>query len=390
MFTNSYRKKVKSVGIMISPNQTEPPFAGQRFFAHLCKLGARWGLLVFVFSPIYVDYKTATVQGHRYQSSTWIKDTFTLPDLIYDRAFFNNLLQYQEHLAAISRLQQLKEIPYLGRSLNGKWIVHKVLIKHPSLALHLPQTEPFKQPSHLIRRLKEYTSVLLKPEAGSQGKGVLVITKTAANEYNLRGRNMLNQSISLHFSNPFIMQQWLLDFMGKRSFLLQQYLSLQTDQGNAYDIRVLMQKDGHGLWTQTGMAARIGQSTSLTSNLHGGGKCVPVSPLLTNQFGSIRAKAIMATINQLSSLIPPYLEQHFGRLAELGLDIGIDQSGAVWVIEVNSKPGRTAARWFTQPNGLENAMSKPLQYARFLLHESSKVNFYDELLKKDERLCSEI
>src|SRR5665647_3266056 len=143
MLTNSYRKKVKSVGIMISPNQTEPPFAGQRFFAHLCKLGARWGLLVFVFSPIYVDYKTATVQGYRYQSSTWIKDTFTLPDLIYDRAFFNNLLQYQEHWAPISRLQQLKEIPYLGRSLNGKWIVHKVLIKHPSLALHLPQTEPF-------------------------------------------------------------------------------------------------------------------------------------------------------------------------------------------------------------------------------------------------------
>lgn len=390
MLTDFYPKTIKSVGIMIGPNQTEPPFAGQRFFAYLCKLGAKWGLLVFVFSPLYVDYKTSTVQGRRYQASAWINDTFALPDLIYDRAFFNNLQQYQEHLSAIRHLQEFKKIPYLGRTLKGKWIVHKVLIKHPPLAIHLPHTKRLKQLSDLFRWLKEHTSVVLKPESGSQGKGVLIITNTGADKYSIRGRNRLNESISLHFTTPFTLQQWLLDFVGKRPYLLQQYLSLQTDQGNAYDIRVLMQKDSRGLWTQTGMAARIGQSNSITSNLHGGGKSAPVDSILAKQFGSIRAKAIIVTINQLSSLIPPYLEQHFGRLAELGLDIGIDQAGAVWVIEVNSKPGRAAARWFTQPAGLENAMSNPLQYARFLLHQSARVNDCTVLSKKDGYVCSEI
>jgi glutathione synthase/RimK-type ligase-like ATP-grasp enzyme len=373
MLTTSFQKPVKSVGIMISPNQSEPPFAGQRFFAHLCMLGAKWGLIVFVFSPLYVDYKTSTVRGYRYHASTWIKDTFTLPDLIYDRAFFINAKQYQEHQAAISHLQQLKKIPYLGRIIKGKWMVHKILSKLSPLIAHLPHTELFKHSSLLFRRLKEHTAVVLKPDTGSQGKGVLIITKSGAEEYSIRGRNKLNESISLHFTTPFALQQWLLDFIGKRSYLLQQYLSLQTDQGNAFDIRVLMQKDSHGHWTQTGMAARIGESTSITSNLHGGGKCAQVAPLLIKQFGSTHANAILATINQLSSLIPAYLEQHFGRLAELGLDIGIDEAGAVWVIEVNSKPGRAAARWFTQPAGLEIAMSKPLQYARFLLHKSANL-----------------
>ncbi|MEX2461707.1 MAG: YheC/YheD family protein [Paenibacillaceae bacterium] len=370
MLTHSNRK---TVGIMISPNQAELPFTGQCFFARLCVLGAKWGLLVFVFSPLDVDEKSATVQGYRYQASNWLKETFPLPDLIYDRAFFNNLPQYQQHLSAIDHLQQLKMIPYLGRTLHGKWIVHQVMMKHPSLAAHLPHTELLKQPAQLFRSIKEHTSVLIKPVTGSQGKGVFVVTKTADHKISIRGRMMSNRSIVKHFSNPFELYQWLLGFMGRRSYLLQRYLSLQTDQGNAYDIRVLMQKDNQGLWTQTGMAARIGQSTSITSNLHGGGKGAYVYPLLAKQFGSDRAKATIATINQLSSVIPPHLEQHFGRLAELGLDIGIDQSGAAWIIEVNSKPGRAVARWFTPPKSLDDAISKPMQYAHYLLYESTNL-----------------
>jgi hypothetical protein len=365
MLIESYRR---IMGIMISPTQIEPPFAGQQFFAHLCELGAKWGILVFVFSPIQVDYKSATVQGYKYQSSVWIKETFPLPDLIYDRAFFKNLQHYQQHLSAVSNLQQLKKIPYLGRALKGKWSVHNVLIKHPTLSIHIPHTELFRQSSHLFRWLKEHTSVVLKPEAGSQGKGVLIITKSGEAPYSIRGRSMQNRPIVRSFSNPFALLQWLLAFMEQRNYLLQQYLSLQTEQGNAYDIRVLMQKGSDGRWVLTGMAARIGQPTSITSNLHGGGKGAQVYPLLAKQFDSVRANAIIATINQLSSIIPTHLEQHFGRLAELGLDIGIDQSGAIWVIEVNSKPGRAAARWFTPPSARYHAMSNPMQYARFLLH----------------------
>jgi glutathione synthase/RimK-type ligase-like ATP-grasp enzyme len=364
MLTKSYRK---IVGIMISPSQISPPFTGQSFFAHLCELGTKWGILVFVFSPIHVDEKSETVQGYKYQSSDWIKETFPLPDLLYDRAFFNSYPDYHRHQSAVSALQQLKQTPYLGRGLKGKWGVHNVLLKHPMLTPHIPHTKPFKKPSLLFRWLKEYSAVVLKPESGSQGRGVLIITKSEADSYILRGRSMQNRAIAKSFTHPFALLQWLLAFMGQRSYLLQQYLSLHTDEGNAFDIRVLMQKGSDGRWAQTGMAARVGQPTSITSNLHGGGKGTQVFPLLANQFDSVRANAIIATINQLSSLIPTHLEQHFGRLAELGLDIGIDQSGAIWVIEVNSKPGRAAARWFSEPSALYHAMSNPLQYARFLL-----------------------
>jgi glutathione synthase/RimK-type ligase-like ATP-grasp enzyme len=360
----------KIIGIMVSESQINLPFAQQRFFVHLSQIGAKWGFLVYVFSPLQVDCASISVQGCRYLPTGWIWKTFPLPDLIYDRAFFGNKQQYQRHMTALHVLQQLKKTPYLGRSLKGKWAVHKVLIKHPLISAHLPVTELLREPSQLFHWFNEYPSIVIKPESGSQGKGVLVITKTTAADYSLLGRNLQNQSISKHLANSFSLRDWLIDFMGKRSYLLQRYLRLQTEQGVAYDIRVLMQKGSNGQWNQTGMAARVGEPTSITSNLHGGGTATEVFPWLTKQFHANRAQAILDKINALSALIPPFLEQHFGRLAELGLDIGVEPDGGVWVIEVNSKPGRTAAHCFSNPNAFNQAMSNPMLYARYLLHQS--------------------
>jgi glutathione synthase/RimK-type ligase-like ATP-grasp enzyme len=360
----------KIVGIMVNESQMNLPLTQHRLFVHLCVLGAKWGLLVYVFSPQNIECKSLTVQGYKYGSSGWIKETFPLPDLIYDRAFFESQRQYRQHSSAVLALQQLKKTPFLGRSLKGKWSVHKVLIKHPEVAIHIPTTQLFRQPSQLFRWLKEHDSAVLKPESGTQGKGILIITKTGASDFELLGRSMQNQPIARQFSNPFSLIRWLVTFIGHRSYLLQRYLTLRTDQGFAYDIRVLMQKGRRGLWEQTGMALRVGQPNSITSNLHGGGKGADVYPNLEQQFGPERAKALIITINQLSVIIPPMLEEHFGRLAELGLDIGIDQKGDVWVIEVNSKPGRAAAHWFAHPNAMDHAMSNPMRYARYLLSQS--------------------
>jgi glutathione synthase/RimK-type ligase-like ATP-grasp enzyme len=363
-------KHSKIIGIMVSESQINPPFSQNRFLVHLSLLGVKLGFLVYVFSPLRVNDTTKSVQGYNYHSSEWSQQTFPLPDLIYDRAFFTKRQHYQRHMTALNVLQRLKKTPYLGRSLTGKWSVHKVLLKHPFISAHLPKTELLRNSSHLFHWFEEHSSVLIKPESGSHGKGVLAITKTTAAEYSLQGRNMRNQTVSKQFPNAFALRQWLMAFIGGRSYLIQRYLPLQTEEGVAYDIRVLMQKGGDGQWSQTGMATRVGELTSITSNLHGGGTATQVLPWLTKQFDGNRAQAILAKINALSALIPPFLEQHFGRLAELGLDIGVDRNGRIWVIEINSKPGRTAAHWFSDPGALDQAMSNPMLYARYLLLRS--------------------
>ena len=51
---------------------------------------------------------------------------------------------------------------------------------------------------------------------------------------------------------------------------------------------------------------------------------------------------IIQTIRDLSAQLPSLLEEGFGRLGELGIDFGVDTKGRVWILEVNSKPGRRA------------------------------------------------
>jgi hypothetical protein len=360
----------KYVGIMVSESQIGPPFSHQKFFAHLCVLGAEWGCQVYVFSPVTVDCAAKSVEGYRYLSGGWIKQIFPLPDLIYDRAFFHTKQHYQRHMSALQRLQRLKKITFLGRGLYGKWAVFKVLAQHNVISAHLPETELLRHPSQLFHWFLDKPSLVIKPESGTHGKGILVITKTASSEYHLQGRDMQNQIVAKYFPDSHSLKHWLIKFVNGRRYLLQRYLHLQTKQGVAYDIRVLMQKGSNGQWMQTGMAARLGKPTSVTSNLHGGGSAAEVMPLLTAQFDVLRANAVLSKINELSDLIPPFLEQHFGRLAELGLDIGVDPDGGIWIIEVNSKPGRTAARWFAHPDASVRAMSNPMLYARYLLHQS--------------------
>jgi D-alanine-D-alanine ligase-like ATP-grasp enzyme len=53
------------------------------------------------------------------------------------------------------------------------------------------------------------------------------------------------------------------------------------------------------------------------------------------------AKEVEKDIIESAILIAEVTEQHVnGPLGELGMDIGVDRSGRVWLFEVNAKPGR--------------------------------------------------
>lgn len=160
---------------------------------------------------------------------------------------------------------------------------------------------------------------------------------------------------------------WIEHFTRKRNFLIQPYLHLQSREGYPFDIRVLMQKNESGQWTHTGMAVRRGKKGGITSNLHGGGRAVTVLPFLTKEFGITQAEQTTTELHQLSEVIPEILESHYGRLGELGIDFGMDMNGNIWLLEVNSKPGRTSFRQIDDPDSALLAAENPLRYARYLL-----------------------
>ena len=137
------------------------------------------------------------------------------------------------------------------------------------------------------------------------------------------------------------MKQWLNRFVANTRYVMQPYLPLNTPEGRPYDLRMLIQKNERGEWMTTGMAIRTGKPHGLTSNLHGGGRAEKAVPFLLRHFHRDQVSDIMEKIRWLAAVVPPHIERHHGRLLELGLDVGIDTDGRIWLLEVNSKPGRS-------------------------------------------------
>jgi len=71
-------------------------------------------------------------------------------------------------------------------------------------------------------------------------------------------------------------------------------------------------------------------------------------------------------IEEFSLKVALALEACFGMHGEIGLDVGIDEHGKLWLIEANSKPNTRGYKEVTSPEVSSLVYGLPLDYAKFL------------------------
>jgi glutathione synthase/RimK-type ligase-like ATP-grasp enzyme len=358
------------LGILVCPKPGPVPFGSSRFYRKLAAAGETLGLAVYVFALDWIDWTARRVTGYAYDKARarWARASFPLPRLVYDRAFPRTKAELMRLRAGVLRLAAEPGVALLGRGLGGKLDVYRLLAKEPSLLPLLPPSEPYAGPASLARLLRERGDVVVKPQGGTHGKGVFRLRKTAADAYEARGRTKANRSIALRFADREALLRWAdARLIGGRPFLIQPYLDLTTSSGEPFDIRALVQKNGDGRWSFTGAAARVGRPGGLTSNLHGGGAPRSGADVLEERFGREEAERVLRVVRRAALAIPPVLERGHGPLLELGIDFGVDAEGQVWVLEVNSKPGRTSFTRLVDDRVGIAAVTSPIRYARYVL-----------------------
>lgn len=354
--------QTQTMGIMAMVKGNQPRFSEKGYYQKLTEIGRRHGIRVFVFSPRQADFARRQVVGFEYRKGSWRRKLFPFPTVVYDRCFIN--ASYRHYKPFIDRLQKDPHITFMGLGLSGKWQVHQILSQSPQLAPYLPETLPYSLQSFLAL-LKRDGTAILKPVSGTHGIGVIRID-TCKTGYAITGRDHRNRPFMKRLKSLAAVQRFVRRFTLGRTFLLQSYLSLHTPAKDPFDVRVLVQKDGAGNWVTTGKAVRIGQS-NITSNLHGGGTAMPLDTFLTRYFTDEKRTAIEQQIEEIIRILPPFLEQHHGRLTELGIDIGIDTTGKVWIIEVNSRPGRSVFRLTSNRDAHIRSVTLPVEYAQYLM-----------------------
>lgn len=341
------------------------------YFRKLSIQGKRLGLQVIVFTPEDVEPGAKQILAWCYdeEAGKWTRKRVRFPDVIYDRCRYQKTYRFQL-LRKFRR--NYPNLLYMSRPLLHKWGIHQVLYKNKAIRDYLPETVPYQSHAGLLRMLDRYRLLYVKPVDGTGGRGILRMEKSENGLCRVQGRDRSRRIISpFAVPGPKLgtrLSKWNLT----NRYLIQQGINVTLKDGRVHDFRLLIQKNGSGQWEVTGSAGRIGPKRSITSNLHGGGSAEPTPKLLRMRFATdAKVREIEADMERLAHLVVNHLEKQFGSLCEMALDIAVDETGHVWLLEINPKPSREVFSRIGETDTYRKAVQRPLEYALHLLRQKN-------------------
>jgi glutathione synthase/RimK-type ligase-like ATP-grasp enzyme len=357
------------LGVLVHFHSKEnPPFTEKNFYSILSIYGEKRGFGVTVFTPPSILWDKKKVIGYRFHTKqgVWRKGIYPIPKLLYDRISYKSVSQMRSYHAMIKLLVTEHNSVLLGRGLPGKWKVYNMMKNENKLDEFLPKTIQYRPHLDLTQKLIEYPSLFFKPASGSNGKGVFKLSIEPTGCL-IRGRSASNDPFTKQCTTFQECHFWIRQFIGSRSYVIQPYLELTTIDDQPFDIRILVQKNKDGEWLETGRAVRLGAKNGITSNLHGGGIAIKPSSFLQKYYSSEQISSIAEQTQLVVNHVPHILEKKHGDLLELGIDIGVDRDGRIWILEVNSKPGKKSLYLSKDRAAFIKSLVAPIEYSHFVV-----------------------
>ncbi|MDP4083955.1 MAG: YheC/YheD family protein [Bacillota bacterium] len=327
-----------------TPFPLKPIGERSSFFSKLLSVNRSVGAIPFVFGEQHIDWEQGLIKGSFYHGNSWKVQLVPFPNVIYDR-LPNRKSERNPLLKNVKdRLQKDYLIPWYNPGFFNKLEITEKLQQEGTVEKYLPETHPFTSFSSIETMLAEYGHVYVKPINGSLGIGVhQILYDKLQNDYYCRfqdseGINRLRKFSSLEglFKNVF--SNKALDKM-----LVQQGIHLLKIENRPVDFRVHTNKDDHGEWYVTAIAAKIAGPGSVTTHIRNGGEIKTLKEIFSVEECRLNSERLSESALLLSKALEKNID---GIIGEIGFDLGIDPQGNIWFFEANSKPGRSI---FTHP-----------------------------------------
>lgn len=349
------------------------------YFTEMAKRASAFGIECFRFLPSKIDPITHHVIGKRYDSEDclWTPSEGQLPKFLYDRCFYGDDEHSKQCIPIVSWLKSRNDVTFLGYGLPNKLELYEAL-KNSILSPYLPYSRWASDNQVVLSELAKHDKLILKPINGSQGYGIYYLKKNQKN-YHVKTEKQ-KRIISRIFPNEKKLLQWLNPLIKQRGYLIQPYLELSNHDLQPFDIRFLLQKNKDGKWEERGKGIRTGITGGILSNLSAGGTVSTFDswadslPVSTKEYIYQELEYIITNLTEI-------LEKAFMPLFEIGLDIGFAKNGSLWILDVNSKPGRKVVL-STEPELKEKLYLAPLLYAKHLAESerNERKRFYAKTL----------
>jgi hypothetical protein len=332
----------------------------QSNFKEIIEAGREHGAFVYIIPVENIDWSTLTVGGYIYDPirSRWLNESLPLPHVIYNRIPNRNFEQQPHVKQALEKLVQIKKTKLYNPHFFDKRELFAILKRKTELLPFLPETYPLTSPAILRKLLSRYPVIYLKPYNGMAGKGIFRLeerNKRYLLQYQEKEKTMLRWLNSLK-------EVWsFLEKNKKDHYLAQQGIELATYNGKLFDIRLLAQKNGSGRWRITGTGIRLAGEGNITTHVPRGGSVQHPATILPTVFPGTSPEELLKSIRMFAIKIAHALEEKWPSLGEISMDIGIDQSGKIWFIESNAKPGK-----FDEPEIRSLSLKRTILYTQHL------------------------
>ncbi|UQZ33293.1 hypothetical protein C2I18_06800 [Paenibacillus sp. PK3_47] len=217
-----------------------------------------------------------------------------------------------------------------GRQLASKWLKTEALLSDARIAGYIPRTMEYSA-AGLLKMLKRYGNVVIKPVVGGGGYGVIKVFRDQ------RGYGFTYMDRTRVYSSFPAMRRSLERAKVRRKYLIQQGISLARINGRPIDYRVKVVKNGPR-WEFRSMVGRLARPGLFVTNLCKGGTILSCRQGLRGSLPSVKTSAKKAEMRRLTITCIELMERRFPGIGELGFDYAVDQAGRIWILEVNTRP----------------------------------------------------
>ena len=324
------------------------------------------GILVYFFHLRDIDFfhNRATAYYLNPLTRDWQNKSLPFPQVVYYRTAYSLGKKKSEQAAwkNYQLLLQEQTIVHINNALVfDKWEIYQVLTSNnktvgmqpPTTLLHIKALEKF---------IDKYSFCYAKSSRGRCGKEVYRVEKREGNFLCSSGGSILRLEI---FNSLDELYRFLKHKLGTKA-ILQEGIVLAELDGHPFDIRVLAQKDFHAQWVISALSFRVAEPNAVVTNISAGAKEI-VLPLQDNPLDTgISASELCHFCLQVLG----QLESHYGSLGEVGLDVGLDDTGRLWLIEANLKPSSKGYQEAATEELCNKIFGLPLDYAKYLARAS--------------------
>lgn len=191
---------------------------------------------------------------------------------------------------------------------------------------------------HFESMLSQFRKIMVKPSRGWGGQGVMMVERTSGG-IDVRYDNHKKTGLSKKKAYSLVMRK-----LGKSSAIVQQYIPLARTSGRPFDLRVMVQRKSlkSSKWKITGKLAKAaGKGYFITNVRRSRGRVMSASSAIRkSNIPHLSVKRILKEVDQISLKSAKLFSKHY-KIDTVGMDIGIDRNGKVWIIEGNFTPALT-------------------------------------------------